>query len=107
MGAQNVRTFEYRACRIDTTFAVDFESGGEKSRGLCRNVSAAGICAEFDIPLSIRASGTLTLYHRRSTLQIPAEVSYVQQGQVGLIFQFHSPQEREQMAAFAALIAPL
>lgn len=101
-----MRRFEYRRPRTTTGFSVDFVVGGETLHGLCRNVSDAGIRAEFDgpVPVVVGSFGLLILRHPTRLLKIKAQVDYFEKHQVGLSFLSQSPQEREMTIQFIALI---
>src|SRR5258708_17413205 len=74
----STRRFEYRRPRTTTGFSVDFVVGGETLHGLCRNVSDAGIRAEFDgpVPVVVGSFGLLILRHPTRLLKIEAQVDY-------------------------------
>jgi hypothetical protein len=101
---EKIRPFEYRPCRAETGFAVDFAYAGETLRGICWNVSDAGIRAEFPRPVPAGAIGLLTLHHPRKILQVAAHVAYSDHCQAGLVFRFQSSLERDQVIAFATSI---
>lgn len=104
---ENIRTFEYRPRRIETGFAVDFESPARTSQGVCWNMAETGIRAEFAMPVRLGEVGKLTLFHTGKVLQIGAEVAYVNGRQAGLIFRFQSEAERELAADFARHCKPI
>lgn len=104
---EKIRTFEYRPRRIETGFAVDFESSARTSQGVCWNMAETGIRAEFALPVRLGEVGQLTLFHTGKVLQIGAEVAYVNGRQAGLIFRFRNDAEREQAADFARHCKPI
>lgn len=103
--SESIRKFEYRPSRIVTGFDVDYASREGTFHGRCRDVSDTGIRAVFDEPLSVGGSGVLILRHPAGRLQIEAQISYVENGQVGFVFVFNSAWEREMTVGFIASIA--
>jgi hypothetical protein len=105
-----VRRFEYRPCRIAAGFDIDFVSGGETLHGRCRDVSDAGIRATLDGFVDVGASGLLILQHPTGVLELEAQVAYIDNRQVGLVFLFETPWECaltiEYMASIANREAP-
>ena len=85
-------------------FHVDFVTVGSPFRGLCRDVSDAGIRAEFDDPLTVGGSGLLILRPRTGVLELRAQVAYIEKQQVGLLFLFETPWERRMTTEFIAAI---
>jgi hypothetical protein len=100
-----IRNFEYRQPRMSTGFDVEVVAGGETIRGFCRDVSDAGIRAEFDGPVIAGSSGLLILRHPLGILKLDAQVAYIEKHQVGLVFHFHSPWERTMTIEFIASVA--
>ena len=100
-----VRSYEYRPSRIEAGFDVDFRSGDKTIYGLCRNVSNTGIRAVLDGPVMIGSSGLLALRHPTGALQLEAQVAYIENGQAGFVFLFHTDWERNVTATFIASIA--
>ncbi len=74
-------------------------------RGFCRDVSDAGIRADFDGPVITGSSGLLILRHPLGVLKLDARVAYIEKHQVGLMFHFHSLWERTITVEFIASIA--
>jgi hypothetical protein len=99
------RKFQYRAPRLKTGFNVDFVAGGELFSGLCRDVSNAGIRAEFEGPLTVGSDGLLILSPPIGILELHARVAYIERRQVGLLFVFKTPWERTSTLEFIAEIA--
>jgi hypothetical protein len=89
----SVRRFEYRPCRILTGFDIDFVSGGETFHGRCTDVSDAGIRATLDGSVQVLDSGLLILRHPAGVLEVEAQVAYIDNRQVGLVFLFDTPWE--------------
>jgi hypothetical protein len=89
--ARSIRKFEYRPCRIATGFDIDFVSGGETLHGICRDVSDSGIRATFDGSVQLGGSGLLVLRHPKGVLELEAQVAYIENRQVGLVFIFETP----------------
>ena len=85
-------------------FHVDFVIEGSPVRGLCRDVSDAGIRAEFDDPLIVGGSGLLILRPANGVLELRAQVAYIEKQQVGLLFLFETPWERRMTMEFMAAI---
>jgi hypothetical protein len=102
---KNIRKFEYRPCRVTTGFDVDFIVGDETFIGLCRDVSDTGIRVKLDGSVVVGDSGLLTLRHPVGTLKIEAQVAYIDNNYVGLIFDFETPRERTATAEYMAVIA--
>jgi hypothetical protein len=100
-----IRRFVYREPRTTTGFHVDFVVAGPPFRGLCRDVSDAGIRAEFDDPLIVGGSGLLILRPPTGVLELRAQVAYIEKRQVGLLFLFETPWERRMTIEFVAAIA--
>jgi hypothetical protein len=90
----SIRRFEYRPCRIAAGFEIDFVSEGETFRGVCRDVSDAGIRAAFAGSVTVGRCGLLILRHPAGALELQAQVAYIEKEQVGLVFLFKSPWER-------------
>jgi len=86
-------------------FEVDFVSGGNTLKGLCRDVSDTGIRAEFEGSVDLASSGLLILCHPTGVLRIQAQVAYVEKCQVGLLFLFKTQWEREMTIEFINAIA--
>jgi hypothetical protein len=104
---ESVRKFEYRPCRIETGFNVEFMSGQQRFHGQCRDVSNAGIRAKLDGQVVVGSSGTLTLHHPRSVLELEARVIYIDKEHAGFAFKFQSPLEVEMTTAYIAAIVNL
>ena len=100
----SIRKFVYREPRMTTGFHVDFAPGGLPCRGLCRDVSDAGIRAEFDDPLNVGDSGLLILRPPIGVLELRAQVAYIEKRQVGLLFLFQTSWERRMTIEFIAAI---
>ena len=83
---------------------MDFVIEGAPFRGLCRDVSDAGIRAEFDDPLTVGSSGLLILRPANGVLELRAQVAYIEKQQVGLLFLFETPWERRMTIKFMAAI---
>jgi hypothetical protein len=84
---------------------VDFIAAGTPLRGLCRDISGAGIRGEFDDPLTVGDSGLLILRPPAGVLELRAQVAYLEKRQVGLLFLFETPWERTMTIEFIAAIA--
>lgn len=80
---------------MPTGFAVEFSVGAVTLNGLCRDVSEAGIRAEFDGTVTLGASGVLFLHHPIGKLQLQAKAAYIETCQVGLVFLFQNDRERQ------------
>ena len=102
---ESIRRFVYREPRMATGFHVDFLAGGSPLRGLCRDVSDTGIRAEFDDPLTLGDTGLLTLRPHAGVLELRAQIAYIENRQVGLLFLFETPWERRMTVEFIAAIA--
>jgi hypothetical protein len=89
-----IRKFEYRPCRIATGFNVDFEVEGETLYGICRDVSDTGIRVKLDGSVVVGDSGLLTLRHPLGVIKLEANVAYIDQYHVGLVFVFETNRER-------------
>lgn len=101
----SVRKFEYRPCRIATGFDVDFVASGITLHGLCGDVSNSGIRATFNGSVAVGTSGVLILRHPAGELKIEAQVTYIQNGQVGIEFIFKSSWESDRTIEYVASIA--
>jgi hypothetical protein len=99
------RKFEYRRTRKKADFSVDFIAEGQTFHGFCKDVSDAGICAEFADPMVVGSIGLLILKHRSGVLKLEARVSHVEDGQVGLAFIFGTAAECAMTLDFIASIA--
>jgi hypothetical protein len=84
---------------------VEFVPGTSPFRGLCRDISDAGIRAEFDAPLIVGDSGLLILRPHTGVLELRAQVTYIERREVGLLFLFGTPWERRMTVEFVAAIA--
>ena len=100
-----IRRFVYREPRTSTGFRINFIAGGSSLHGLCRDVSDAGIRAEFDDPLTVGDSGLLILRPPTGVLEMRAQVAYMEKRQVGLLFLFETAWERTMTIEFIAAIA--
>ena len=101
---KNIRKFEYRPCRIETGFNVEFATGRETLQGLCKDVSEAGIRVMLDGPLVVGSSGLLTLRHPRGVLEIEAQVVYTDRCHAGLAFLFQTRWELEAATEYISAI---
>jgi len=101
----SLRKFEYRPCRLATGFNVDFVAEGEAIHGVCKDVSDAGIRAEFDGSVTVGSSGLLILRHPTGILKLVARVAYCEKYQVGLEFLLDTPSERRMTSDFIAAIS--
>ena len=99
-----IRKFEYRHPRLSAGFIVEFVLTEQTLLGRCRDVSDAGIRAEFDGPIDVGETGTLILRHPMRVLRLEAEVAYLGRGGVGLSFLFDSPQQRDSTVQFMSKI---
>ena len=102
---KSIRKFEYRPCRITTGFDVDFVVRDETYLGLCRDVSDTGIRVKLDGSVVVGDTGLLTLRHPVGTLKIEAQVAYIDNCYVGLIFDFETPRERVATSEYMTIIA--
>jgi hypothetical protein len=102
---EGVRKFEFRPCRMKAGFDVTFLAEGGTVHGLCRDVSNAGIRAEFDGPVVAGGTGTLILRHPSGVRNLEAQVAYVEKSQVGLVFLFRTPTECASVTQLIAAIA--
>ena len=84
---------------------VTFLAGGVTVPGICRDVSSAGVRAEFDGMVTIGSSGELILRHPSGVLNLEAQVTYIENGQVGLVFLFRTPAECALVARLIAAIS--
>jgi PilZ domain len=100
-----IRSFVYREPRMAAGFHVDFVTTGSPFRGLCRDVSDAGIRAQFDAPLTVGGSGLLILRPPTGVLELRAQVAYIEKQQVGLLFLFETSWERRMTIEFIAAIS--
>jgi hypothetical protein len=101
----SIRKFEYRPCRIATGFDIDFVAEGETLHGVCRDVSNAGIRATFDGSVAVGSSGLLILRHPTGVFELQAQVAYIGKRQVGLVFLFNTPWERQRTIEYITSIA--
>lgn len=102
---KSIRKFEYRPCRIETGFDVDFVAGGETLSGLCRDVSDTGIRVKLDGSVAVGDSGILILRHPTGVLKLEAHVAYIDKCHVGFVFAFETQRERAMAIEFMAVIA--
>jgi len=102
---ESIRKFEYRRCRMKTGFDIDFVTKDEIFHGVCRDVSDAGICAEFEGSAPLGSTGLLTLRHPSGILKVGAQVAYIEKSQIGLEFVFKTPSESKLTMEFIASIA--
>ena len=100
----SIRNFVFRKPRMKTGFQVGFSCGGPQFRGLCKDVSEAGIRAEFDDPISVGSSGLLILRPPTGVLELRAQVAYIEKRQVGFLFLFQTSWERRMTIEFIASI---
>jgi len=102
--SESMRRFVYREPRMATGFHVDFVADGARRRGLCRDVSDAGIRAEFNESIILGSCGLLILRPRNGVLELRAQVAYIEKRQVGLLFLFETSWERTMTVEFIAAI---
>ncbi len=102
---KSIRKFEYRPCRIAAGFNVDFEVDGETLNGLCRDVSDTGIRVKLEGSVVVGDSGLLTLRHPLGVLKLEANVAYIDQFHVGLVFVFETNRERTNALEYMSVIA--
>lgn len=100
----SIRRFEYRQPRLSTGFSVEFVLAEQTLQGRCRDVSDAGIRAEFNGPIDVGETGMLILRHPMRVLRVEAEVAYLARGGVGLSFLFGSQQQRDLTIQFISQI---
>jgi hypothetical protein len=79
--------------------------GNETFVGLCRDVSDTGIRVRLDGSVVVGDAGLLTLRHPLGTFRIEAQVAYIDNCYVGLIFDFETPRERVATSEYMAVIA--
>lgn len=106
-GENTMRDFVYRKPRMKTGFQVEFSCEGPPFLGLCKDVSEAGIRAEFDDPIVVGSSGLLILRPPTGVLELRAQVAYIERRQVGLLFLFQTPWESRMTMEFLADIEKL
>jgi hypothetical protein len=102
-----VRKFEYRSSRVAAGIDIEFVTQGETIKGLCSDVSNAGIRASLDGSVIVGDAGLLTLRHPIGVLELEAQVAYIERSQVGLTFLFKTTWEREITAEYVASIVNL
>jgi hypothetical protein len=100
----SIRKFEYRRPRLIAGFIVEFVLTEQTLQGRCRDVSDAGIRAEFNGPIDVGENGMLILRHPIRVLRLEAEVAYLGKGGVGLSFLFDSPEQRDSTVQFISQI---
>jgi hypothetical protein len=103
----SIRKFEYRPFRMKIGFDVDFEADDVTLHGVCRDVSDAGIRAEFDGFVVVGSSGLLTLRHPTGELTIEAQVAYSEKCQVGLVFLIKTQWQHDLTIDFISTITNL
>jgi PilZ domain len=99
-----MRIFRYRQPRLSAGFNVEFILTGQTFQGRCRDVSDAGIRAEFNGTIDVGETGMLVLRHPMRVLRLEAEVAYLGKGGVGLSFIFDSQQQRDLTIQFISQI---
>jgi len=102
---KSIRKFEYRPCRITTGFDIEFIVGDETFIGICRDVSDTGIRVKLEGSVVVGDSGLLTLRHPMGLFKIEAQVAYIDNAFVGLIFDFETQRERTATAEFMTALA--
>jgi hypothetical protein len=100
-----IRKFQYRPCRVTAEFDVEFVTGEKTFHGSCKDVSDAGLRAEFDGSVAIGSTGLLILRHQMGVLRLESQVAYIEKSQVGLVFLLKTAWEVEVLAAFIASIS--
>jgi hypothetical protein len=96
----SVRDFIFRKPRMNTGFQVEFVMGAARFHGFCKDVSVAGLRAEFEEDLVEGISGLLILRPRTGVLEVRARVAYIEKCQVGLLFLFETPWEQRMTLDF-------
>jgi hypothetical protein len=100
-----IRKFQYRPSRMKAHFDVDFIGETETFPGICVDISAAGIRAEFDGIVVVGSSGVLILRSQLGVLNLEAQVTYAVKSVVGIVFRFKTPLERGIAIRFIDAIA--
>jgi hypothetical protein len=99
-----VRKFEYRPCRIAAGFEIEFAIDGKTILGICEDLSQDGIRATLDAAVTVGSIGMLSFNHSCGVLEIEAQVTHANRGNVGLVFLFQTPWERGMVNALIASI---
>jgi hypothetical protein len=101
---QSIRSFEYRPCRVTASFDFEFVAGGKTLLGLCTDVSNEGIRATLDGSVVLGSFGLVIFRHSTGLIELEAQVAYVDNRHVGLVFLFRTSWEREMIAGLIASI---
>lgn len=99
---ESIRRFQYRHSRHKANFSVEFIVGGQTFHGFCKDVSDAGIRAEFDGSVVVGSSGFLILRKPSGELRLEAQVTYLEKRQVGLNFLLKTISEHGTLIEFIA-----
>jgi len=90
----NFRKFEYRPSRIAAGFDLRFVAEGKTLNGFCEDLSCEGIRALIDGFVVVGSLGRIIFGHSTGTLDLEAQVAYIDDFHVGFVFLFQSPWER-------------
>jgi hypothetical protein len=101
----SVRKFEFRLPRTGLGCNVEFLTGGAAHHGICKDVSEAGVRAELEGSVVAGNTGLLILRHPAGVVKLTAQVAYVEDCEVGLVFHFETLWERKMTSEFIASIS--
>jgi|HubBroStandDraft_1064217.scaffolds.fasta_scaffold496504_1 hypothetical protein len=101
---QSFRRFEYRPCRITAGFDLEFVADGKTLLGICSDVSDEGIRATLDGAVVVGSFGLVVFRHSTGLLELEAQVAYIDERQVGLVFLFQTSWERGMVTSLIASI---
>ncbi len=99
-----IRNFFYRLPRFKTECAMDFILGDNVILGVCLSLSESGLRGTLSHPVPAGSEGLLTLYQGDQNCPVQARISSLRDGEVLVVFEFHSEQERVALRDFLNLL---
>jgi hypothetical protein len=100
----SVRKFEYRPSRTAGGFDLEFIADGKTITGFCKDLSEEGIRATLDGPVVVGSFGLVVFRHSTGTLELEAQVAYIDKLHIGIVFLFQTAWERTAINNLIALI---
>jgi hypothetical protein len=102
-----IRSYQYRSPRLNSTFQIEFWSGGACYAGECKDLGLDGLRARMNRAVAAGLAGRLTLYYNDHRQHIHATVAYMRDEEAGFSFQSQTPEEVEALRAMLTLVGGL
>jgi hypothetical protein len=90
--------FTARPARFDLNLPLTFVAEGEVLPGHCVNVSQSGMLVQFNTPIELFTTGTLSLTADEYILSIHARVARTQGNDAGMAFFLTTPNDHRTVA---------